>query len=599
MKKLLFYLVLFLVLISSIIRVAAVDDPELQSLMKRGKIITCLKAAKVNSTQDEWKSVDASMNLTGSCDSKNNCEIWRCNGINNEIAQDKALLKICEKKPSSRASCSKPGKIDLLKTKIKNSVEVTAGCQKISNFNPSIGGGMVGYGDVNVTSDQKFVPHVDYKFYTSGEAGAGPISTPVEQGVIGNDNSQQIGEITNFETPTVPGSDQDCTGITWDPYGRVFDAASLEPISDVKVTMIDNKTKKPAIQQFESNFDFTNLSGVFNILVEKEGEYQLDVLSPSTHLFINNLILHPNFSLIYSDIYYPGNVYMEKQGVPTHHDIPLKPKSTPYYQAGIDIIPGSLNQIDMGKFVSYGGRTTFPKTLVCLLGEISKKQTGDCVNADKIGKFSLNIDKIIIPQGERLIIQLKKVDLTSKSFSPVGQAIYPTDEKGKNYGFEPILNHVEGYIYNNNQASSPTKVIVKSVINDQQFYETVTDDSGFFTIYAENLPIFEYYLEFTNPNKNVTKQTTSEFVKKNQSYLDSEKINLMQGTKQNQKIINPDTGKLNEIVKDSNPLQQNNKMPTSTKNIFSPITLMIILIISLLIIITVGLVLYIRKSKTY
>lgn len=593
-------MVLFLISISLIVRVAAVDDPELQSLMKRGKIITCLKATKVNSTQDEWKSVDASMNLTGSCNSKNNCEIWRCNGINNEIAQDEALLKICEKKPSSRASCSKPGKIDLLKTKIKRSVKVAAGCQKITNFEPSIGGGMVGYGGVNVTSNQKFVPHVDYKFYATGEVVTEPTLTPAE-GVIGNDTSQKIGEISTFESPTTPpGSDQDCAGITWDPYGRVFDTISLEPISDVEVTTIDNKTKKPATQQFESNFDITNSSGVFNILVEKEGEYQLDVLSPMTHLFINNPLLHPNFSLIYSDIYYPGEVFLEKQGIPTHHDIPLMPKNTPYYQAGIDIIPGSLNQTDMGEFVNYGGRTTFPKTLVCLLGEISRGQVGDCVNADKIGKFSLNTDKLIIPQGERLIIQLKKVNLTNKSFSPVGQAIYPTDEKGKNYGFEPILNHIEGYVYyDDNQVGSQTKVIVKSVIGDQQFYETFTDDSGFFIIYEENLPIFEYHLEFTDPNGKVTIQTTSEFVKKNQPYLDLEKIDLMQATKQNQKIINPDTGKPNDIIKDNNPLPQNNQVPTSTKSIFSPVILITILIISLLVIVTVGLVMYIRKSNSF
>ena len=439
---------------------------------------------------------------------------------------------------------------------------------------------MVGYGPINITSDQKFVPHVDYKFYASGEAGGEPISTPgatiTGQEVTGNNNSQKLGEISDFQTvpaPTVPpGSDQNCTGITWDPYGRVFDATSLEPMTNIEVTMIDNKTKKPAIQQFEDNFSITNLSGVFNILVEKEGEYLLDVLTPTTHLFTNSPILNPNYSLIYSDIYYPNKVYVEKQGLATHHDIPLMPKSSPYYQSEIGIIPDSLSQIDMGKFVSYGGRTTFPKTLVCLIGEFSKKQAGDCANADKIGKFSLNIDEIVIPQSERLIIQLKKVDLTNSIFPPIGKAIYPIDNNGKNYGYEPILNYVKG------KTNPNTKVVVKSIIDDKLFYETLSDDSGLFEISANNLPIFEYYLELTDSNNKVLKLTTSEFAQKNQ----------MKGTNQNQNNI-----------KENNPIPKNNQpsIHPSTLSKFNPTIIIIVLILFLLVTISIGLVLYINKSK--
>ena len=145
------------------------------------------------------------------------------------------------------------------------------------------------------------------------------------------------------------------------------------------------------------------------------------------------------------------------------------------------------------------------------------------------------------------------------------------------------MNYIEGY------ASSPqSKVTIKLSSNDKVVYSTVADDSGYFTIYAKNLPIFEYYLEFTDSNKKITKLTTSEFVKKNQAYLDEAKINLMQGTKQNQKMINPK----------NNP-SQNNKTSNSIKNTFNPTVLIIILTILLLVVVTAGLVFYIRKSKSY
>lgn len=599
MRKFFYYLFLIFIFVSSIGFVNAASSG-LESLMSGGNIVTCLTSETVDHKQNQWTSVKALMRLKGSCGSQKNCEIWRCNSKNNEIAEDEKLLEKCAsgKFPPNKPICSPEG-IAELKKKIAKSVQVKAGCQRVLTFEPSIGDSMVKYGNIDITSDQKFVPHVDYNFYAKGEAGA--VITTSEPLGTGNDNSQQIGEITNFEAFSKPGTSQDCKGITWDPYGRVFDASSLEPISDVDVTLIDNLTKKPASQLFESNHNITNLSGVFNILVEKEGGYLLDVLAPITHLFISNPVLHPNYSLIYSDIYYPDTVYIEKKGIATHHDIPLMPKGTSYFQKDIYIIDGTLRQMDMGKFVNYGGRTTFPKTLVCLIGENSKKQAGSCFNADNIGKFSLNIDKTVIPQDERLILQLRKVDLTSKNFSPVGLAFYPVDDNGKNYGFEPIFNYIEGYSYSpdNNQIAPRTKVVIKSLQDDITFYETQTDDSGFFTIYPKNLPIIEYYIEFTDPVSNkVTKLTTSEFVKKNQSYIDSEKINLVQSTKHSQKIINPATGKLNNIVKDDSALQQKNQATSSIKKPINLAILMIALIIFLLVVVTVVIVFYINKPKS-
>jgi len=105
-------------------------------------------------------------------------------------------------------------------------------------------------------------------------------------------------------------------------------------------------------------------------------------------------------------------------------------------------------------------------------------------------------------------------------------------------------------------------------------------------------------LEIINPEtKKVAVQTTGEFVKKNQAYLDSEKINLIQATKQDQKIINPTIGELNNIVNNNNQPTNQPTTSTSTKTAFNPTILIIISVIALLVIVALGLVLYIKKSQ--
>jgi len=174
----------------------------------------------------------------------------------------------------------------------------------------------------------------------------------------------------------------------------------------------------------------------------------------------------------------------------------------------------------------------------------------------------------------------------------------PMANSQKNLTFDPILRHLEGYAYDEKgQVIPKAKVEIRYTMNDKLFYMTTADDSGFFTIYKNNLPPLEYYLEFVDPVTQVkTKQTTSQFVKNNQSYIDSEKINLMAVSKNNQPIINPATGELNKIVKNTGQSPQNK--PTSVgKNPLGTKFLMIIFILVVLFISTIGMIFYIRRNK--
>jgi hypothetical protein len=462
------------------------------------------------------------------------------------------------------------------------------------------------------------VVHTEYHFYVAHRA------EPLGAGVDEQNTTQQQGQANLIFL----GGAETCTAINWDPYGRIFDSVSLEPLGEgqATVTLLDENGNKSL--NTLANDVLIDQMGKYNIFINKDGKYKLNVTPKTQHLFT---FVEPDarYKDLYSFIYRVGDpAFVEKAASPKRVDIPLKPKGLPYSRAP-DYI--SREYVDVWfegeSFTKIALRTIHPRTIIKVMVdgvELTEDGAGRPLTktSDKEGYWLALIKKEALSQKGFNIELIKNpkyyplaknsgssnnylTQLTDKIISLFFKKVSaqqsvkiddgtPSDSKKTVIKFEPILDYIEGYAYDSEKKVIPkAKVNVKLKMNDKIYYSTFADDSGFFTIYPRNLPPYEVYLEFINPEtKKTTIQTTSEFVKVNQPYLDSEKINLMQATKQNQKIINPETGKLNEIVKD------NNKMPTSTKNIFSPVTLMIILIISLLIIITVGLVLYMRKVRS-
>ena len=248
---------------------------------------------------------------------------------------------------------------------------------------------------------------------------AGTVQSQGGEGVEAENQTQQIGQVSNFEfeAPATEGSQENCVTIFWDPFGRVFDAVSLEPISGVNVSLFQNPSKQ--LVSVPNNPALTDKRGVYNILIDKEDDYYLNVTAPATHTFAGNVNLNPKYDSIYSHIYSPGEVFHEGplpvsipedfDFGPYHHDIPLQPKGEPYRAAVAEVIETSLNQADLGNFVNYQGQVTFPLAQVCLAGETSGVIT--CAAADKYGNFNISVDKLSLPQ-EFIEVKAIKVDLT-------------------------------------------------------------------------------------------------------------------------------------------------------------------------------------------
>lgn len=135
----------------------------------------------------------------------------------------------------------------------------------------------------------------------------------------------------------------------------------------------------------------------------------------------------------------------------------------------------------------------------------------------------------------------------------------------KPVGFNPILSYVEGYAYNQSGNIIPrAKISVKLKADNKLFYQTNADETGFFTIYSNNLPFFEYYLEITDPIVGTSvKQTTNEFIAFNQKYITENDLDLIKSTRASKPIINKETGRENIIL--SKPKSIPTSQPTINK----------------------------------
>ena len=171
--------------------------------------------------------------------------------------------------------------------------------------------------------------------------------------------------------------------------------------------------------------------------------------------------------------------------------------------------------------------------------------------------------------------------------------INPSTPTPKPIGFNPILNYIEGYAYSAAGVTVPkAKIAVTLKGNDEVFYTTTADETGFFTIYSNNLPFFEYYLDITSPNGKTVKQSTTEFITLNKNYLTKQDLDLIKATQGGSSIVNPETREINTVI----------NIPTPTVTPPAPVKtgsqIIVIIILLLFLIVVLGnVIFYIVKKR--
>ncbi len=162
-------------------------------------------------------------------------------------------------------------------------------------------------------------------------------------------------------TFTFEGADKNCVTILWDPYGRVFDSRSLEPIPNIQVKALTGISPVEKLAQIFGNPQSTLADGVFNFLVQP-GTYYLRVSNlPSKYSFTATPKLDPNYAKVYSkqdgstSIYKPDQPIIEVAGKPEHRDIPLDPGTNPpgHYPV-VNMTSFGFNQMAVGNSIKFG-----------------------------------------------------------------------------------------------------------------------------------------------------------------------------------------------------------------------------------------------------
>jgi hypothetical protein len=380
----------------------------------------------------------------------------------------------------------------------------------------------------------------------------------------------------------------DCVSISWttvvpptrsDPFGIIFDSQSLEPLPDVKVTVLDTNKKLYTLIGL-TNPQTTKADGLFNFLVAP-GTYYLTVSEPKGYAFTSTPKLNPNYIKIYhkadgtNSIYKPNEQIVEEIDTPEeiknkrpnieHRDIPLDPGTNKPY----DALPSTITykMTHLGNVTKIEGKVSHPFT------DVSFSQGGvliSKVKANRFGEYKVIIEDAKLEQDEDIVVLYTKVDLTkldiieiSSSFistqlqtinkflnsfisvllssfsSPsFAQSTIRISSPTKTFSLSPILSYIEGYAYDKDNNILPlSRIYLKLNMNNASIYETKADEKGYFVILPKYIPIFPYYLKIIPQNGGVPViYTPSAFAKKNKEYLSDNKINLVEGTKNNKPL---------------------------------------------------------------
>jgi len=426
-------------------------------------------------------------------------------------------------------------------------------------------------------------------------------------------------------------ADKDCVSLKWDPYGRVFDAQTLEPVVNTSVNLLLERDDKSFTSITTADVLGGNIinpqktleDGVFSFVVD-DGTYKLEITNPNYTFPVADLNqLNPNYSKIYSDIYpaATGEEIVQK-GEIQHRDIPLigvdgyisvtLPKMMEYFY---DVLPVSKKAIIQGK-VSHPFTRIIAYSVKPSASDSAEtyryRQAGE-IQADKLGNFKLEIDQSNFEPDESFgEIELVKVDLQTitknnlfkkfisifdKLVKKVQAVSTTTDIKYDSIRFDPIPTYLEGYAYDNTGKIMPEVTVgVYLTFSNKPYYQTKADEKGYFKITSENLPTMAYEIRYTSPLGAVVKITTTKFINQNQKYLTDNKIDLY--TYKNslgKTIVKPTTTPPADSLK--NPTGQQKK-PISPRQTLSNNLLIIAGFIVLFILLIVFLIVFLIKRRS-
>ena len=286
----------------------------------------------------------------------------------------------------------------------------------------------------------------------------------------------------------------------------------------------------------------TKEDGKFLFLVPP-GTYQLSVDLPNYIFPFASSQLNSNYGSAYYELYY-GSGHTDKNIIEVnieHRDIPVIPVNTPF--RGPVKLLGYMSELDKEKQIyKISGRASHPLTIVEIQGKDVESgkvtRTLTQVIADKWGFFDAVVNTSSLKQNETVgMAKLTKVDLTQTSSIRTSNFIFDrlfswiqksyAEIPSSTYSINSILNYIEGYAYDIKGKLIPNaKVGIYISGSKIPYYETFTDDKGYYVIASQYLPQMNYVIRYISSDAVANEITQSTFLKKNFKTIVSKKINI-------------------------------------------------------------------------
>lgn len=355
----------------------------------------------------------------------------------------------------------------------------------------------------------------------------------------------------------VTAAQNNCVIVRYDPWGKVFDKDSLEPIPNVQVSVMK---KNGTNYRLVTNTDIAPATIVNPMTTDVMGGYSI-LLPTDTYKMtvsrgtIDNKTVNQNYTLAYTDLY-DGADFVENKEL--HFDIPVA-NNPPYKAADVTVVSKTefIDTSVLPNQTVVKMQFSHPLTRLNVYAEMPgatgttpTRRLVMSVQADKNGWVEAKVpmeckagETACLNSGEVVRVEKERVDLTKngqtqsfrervvnfvKSFLSVPTVEAQTVAQKQDIVLDPVLNYVEGCAYSGVQKLPNAKVEVFPTFSQNAFYTTTADENGCFSISSEHLPKFPYVLRYTSAFGVVVKQTTSEFINKNATYIAARKINLNQ-----------------------------------------------------------------------
>ena len=384
-------------------------------------------------------------------------------------------------------------------------------------------------------------------------------------GITGEAASQQQASL-EFSFDNVSNA-QNCISVHWDPYGRIFDSQTLEPIKGAKVTLLMERkdlsftqvTPSDIVGGAITNPYTTKEDGVFNFVVPA-GNYKITVQHPDYDFPSSSSVLNPNYKKIYWQIYpsQTGEIIKEAPPKLEYRDIPLDPKNISMMN-DIKLMEYSYTKNKVTGKSIVEGRVSQPYAIIKAYSVKSgaKYRLLITQQADKMGRFKIEIDETKFEKGETFgEVEYYKIDLT-KNLDQKNSSL--TSQVSQFLKLDPILNYLEGYAYDQTGkilANATVSVYLK--FSNKPYYTTKTNEEGYYKISSEHLPFFPYEIRYTESNRTIVKLSTTDFINQNSLFISDQEINL--------NAFKDDKGQT-FVKKPVTNIQNNNSAPTDQSKV--------------------------------